>query len=69
MLSKTEKERRRREKDLETHGRAWFRKNTTEYEMCQFFLSSTLKEKNIISIKGVFWEQVTSLCLEQQKGH
>lgn len=72
MLSKTEK--RGEEKDLETHGRAWFRNNTsaTEHESCQFSFISALekkKKKKKFSTKGAFWEQVTSLCLKWKKGH
>lgn len=52
MLTKTEK--RGEEKDLETHGRAWFRNSTsaTEYEMCQFFFISALGKK-ISTQKGL----------------
>lgn len=52
MLSKTEK--RRGEKDLETHARAWFRNNTSasEYEICQFFFISAL-EKKLSAQKGL----------------
>lgn len=68
MLSKTEK--RGEEKDLETHGRSWFRNNTsaTEYELCLFFFISAQEKKNV-STKGAFWEQDTSLCLKWKKGH